>query len=52
MEDHNFSRPEFVEMINSLLISGEVPGLFNLDEIERLPAAEEMRAQEIGRSLQ
>jgi dynein heavy chain 2 len=39
-------------MINSLIISGEVPGLFGQDEIERLPAADQMRAEEIGRSLQ
>lgn len=28
IEDHNFSRPEFEEMINSLLSSAEIPGLF------------------------
>jgi len=27
-------------MINSLIISGEIPGLFNLDEVERLPNAD------------
>lgn len=30
-------------MINSLIISGEIPGLFNLDEIERMPEADHMR---------
>jgi dynein heavy chain 2 len=52
LEDHNFSRPEFVEMINSLIISGEIPGLFGQDEIERLPSADQMKSEEIGRSLQ
>jgi dynein heavy chain 2 len=33
LEDHNFSHPEFIEMINSLIISGEIPGLFNTDEV-------------------
>jgi dynein heavy chain 2 len=43
LEDHNFSQPDFIEMVNSLIISGEIPGLFNLDEIERMPAADAIR---------
>lgn len=33
MEDHNFGKPEFMEMINSLIVSGEIPGLFTTEEI-------------------
>lgn len=43
LEDHNFSKPEFMEMINSLLISGEIPGLFSLDEIDRLPCSQNLK---------
>lgn len=39
-------------MINSLIISGEIPGLFNLDEIERMPESDHMRNEYIGKSLQ
>ena len=52
LEDHNFGKPEFIEMINSLIVSGEVPGLFTLDEIDRMPASEDLKRDAIGKSLQ
>jgi dynein heavy chain 2 len=39
-------------MVNSLIISGEIPGLFGLDEIERMPEADSIRGEFIGKSLQ
>jgi hypothetical protein len=39
-------------MINSLIISGEIPALFGADEIERMPAADGIRGEYIGKSLQ
>ncbi|XP_044933442.1 cytoplasmic dynein 2 heavy chain 1 isoform X4 [Mustela putorius furo] len=36
LEDHQFVHPTFLEMINSLLSSGEVPGLYTLEELEPL----------------
>ncbi|XP_032214095.1 cytoplasmic dynein 2 heavy chain 1 isoform X5 [Mustela erminea] len=36
LEDHQFVHPAFLEMINSLLSSGEVPGLYTLEELEPL----------------
>jgi dynein heavy chain 2 len=33
LEDHNFGKPEFIEMVNSLIVSGEIPGLFTPDEL-------------------
>ena len=34
MEDHNMIDPNFLDMINSLLSSGEVPGLYTHEEME------------------
>ncbi|XP_019521077.1 PREDICTED: cytoplasmic dynein 2 heavy chain 1 [Hipposideros armiger] len=36
LEDYQFVYPTFLEMINSLLSSGEVPGLYTLEELEPL----------------
>ncbi|XP_069495113.1 cytoplasmic dynein 2 heavy chain 1 isoform X2 [Ambystoma mexicanum] len=36
LEDYQFVHPTFLEMINSLLSSGEVPGLYALEELEPL----------------
>ncbi|XP_072467338.1 cytoplasmic dynein 2 heavy chain 1 isoform X1 [Notamacropus eugenii] len=36
LEDYQFVHPTFLEMINSLLSSGEVPGLYSLEELEPL----------------
>jgi len=33
MEDYQFIEPTFVELINSLLSAGEVPGLYTPDEL-------------------
>lgn len=35
LEDHHLSDPSFLEYINSLLSSGEVPGLFAPEELEK-----------------
>lgn len=51
LEDHHFSRPEFIEMINSLICSGEVPGLFSPEEFERLPCADDLKKEYYGMSL-
>ncbi|XP_040316731.1 cytoplasmic dynein 2 heavy chain 1 [Herpailurus yagouaroundi] len=36
LEDYQLVHPTFLEMINSLLSSGEVPGLYTLEELEPL----------------
>ena len=36
LEDHNLTSPQFLDMINSLLSSGEVPGLYTPEELEPL----------------
>ena len=36
LEDHNLITTEFLDMINSLLSSGEVPGLYTPEELEPL----------------
>jgi dynein heavy chain 2 len=36
MEDYQFIEPTFVELINSLLSAGEVPGLYTPDELESI----------------
>ena len=36
MEDHNFGHPAYLDMVNSLLSSGEVPGLYTPEELEPL----------------
>ena len=38
LEDHQFMEPQFLELINSLLSAGEVPGLYTPEEIEPLLA--------------
>lgn len=34
LEDHHFFDPRFLEVVNSLLSSGEIPGLFSTEELE------------------
>ena len=34
LEDHQFVQPQFLELINSLLSAGEVPGLYAPEELE------------------
>ncbi|MEQ2260911.1 Cytoplasmic dynein 2 heavy chain 1, partial [Xenotaenia resolanae] len=36
LEDYQFVHPAFLEMVNSLLSSGEVPGLYTAEELEPL----------------
>uniref|UniRef100_A0A8C8DIA2 Dynein cytoplasmic 2 heavy chain 1 n=1 Tax=Oryzias sinensis TaxID=183150 RepID=A0A8C8DIA2_9TELE len=36
LEDYQFVHPSFLEMVNSLLSSGEVPGLYTPEELEPL----------------
>lgn len=36
LEDHNFGDLQYLDMINSLLSSGEVPGLYSPEELEPL----------------
>lgn len=45
IEDYQLVSPEFLQLVNSLLSSGEVPGLYTSDEIEPLLVnlADEMR---------
>lgn len=38
MEDHQFTEPAILETVNSLLSSGEVPGLYSHEELEALLA--------------
>ncbi|XP_071483964.1 LOW QUALITY PROTEIN: cytoplasmic dynein 2 heavy chain 1-like [Diadema antillarum] len=36
IEDHQLVQPQFLELINSLLSSGEIPGLYTTEELEPL----------------
>lgn len=36
LEDHQFVENQFLELINSLLSAGEVPGLYSPEELEPL----------------
>eukprot|EP01116_Phalansterium_solitarium_P024802 TRINITY_DN91_c0_g1_i1.p1 TRINITY_DN91_c0_g1~~TRINITY_DN91_c0_g1_i1.p1 ORF type:complete len:4098 (+),score=2051.07 TRINITY_DN91_c0_g1_i1:208-12501(+) len=47
LEDHQFVKPEFIELMNSLLSSGEVPGLYTPEELEPLlqPLKDELSEQ-------
>ena len=36
LEDHHFVESQFLELINSLLSAGEVPGLYTPEELEPL----------------
>ena len=38
LEDHQILEPSYLELINSLLSSGEIPGLFSSEELEPLLA--------------
>ncbi|XP_077154625.1 cytoplasmic dynein 2 heavy chain 1 isoform X4 [Ranitomeya variabilis] len=48
LEDYHFVHPTFLEMINSLLSSGEVPGLYTLEELEPLLSPLKDQASEDG----
>ena len=36
LEDHQLLEPTYLELVNSLLSSGEIPGLFTAEELEPL----------------
>ncbi|KAJ8027756.1 Cytoplasmic dynein 2 heavy chain 1 [Holothuria leucospilota] len=48
LEDHQFVEKQFLELINSLLSSGEVPGLYTPEELEPLLAPLRDKASEDG----
>jgi dynein heavy chain 2 len=48
LEDHQFVEPEFIEYINSLLSSGELPGLYAPEEIDPLLAPLKDKLSEQG----
>lgn len=48
LEDHQFIEPSFLEMINSLLSSGEVPGLYTPEELDPLLSPLRDLASEAG----
>ena len=48
LEDHHFVEPQFLELVNSLLSSGEVPGLYTPEELEPLLAPLRDQASEEG----
>jgi hypothetical protein len=48
LEDHQFVEPQFLELINSLLSAGEVPGLYTPEEIEPLLAPLREMASDAG----
>lgn len=52
IEDHNLIKPEFLELLNSLISCGEIPGLYTMDEIEHLFAnPEEVKREYYGKTL-
>ena len=53
MEDYQFVDATFVELINSLLSSGEVPGLYSPDELEAIlsPLREESSQESFRGSM-
>ncbi|XP_022103094.1 cytoplasmic dynein 2 heavy chain 1-like isoform X1 [Acanthaster planci] len=48
LEDHHFSHPQFLELINSLLSAGEIPGLYSPEELEPLLAPIRDQASDEG----
>ncbi|EGR28544.1 hypothetical protein IMG5_173090 [Ichthyophthirius multifiliis] len=52
IEDHHLVKSEFLEILNSLISSGEIPGLFTQDEVEHsFQNADEIRREFYGKSL-
>lgn len=48
LEDHQFVELQFLELINSLLSAGEVPGLYSPEELEPLLSPLRDMASEVG----
>ncbi|KAG8452968.1 hypothetical protein GDO86_004684 [Hymenochirus boettgeri] len=48
LEDYQFVHPAFLEMVNSLLSSGEVPGLYTVEELDPLLSPLKNQASEDG----
>lgn len=48
VEDHHLVEPEFLELINSLICCGEVPGLYAAEELDPLLAPLRDRASQDG----
>ncbi|KAG5269301.1 hypothetical protein AALO_G00200500 [Alosa alosa] len=48
LEDYQFVHPAFLEMVNSLLSSGEVPGLYSTEELEPLLSSLKDQASQDG----
>ena len=48
VEDHQFVEQQFLELVNSLLSAGEVPGLYTHEELEPLLAPIKDQASEAG----
>uniref|UniRef100_A0A3B3YWL0 Uncharacterized protein n=1 Tax=Poecilia mexicana TaxID=48701 RepID=A0A3B3YWL0_9TELE len=48
LEDYQFVHPAFLEMVNSLLSSGEVPGLYTTEELEPLLSSLKDEASQDG----
>ncbi|XP_041438616.1 cytoplasmic dynein 2 heavy chain 1 isoform X2 [Xenopus laevis] len=48
LEDYQFVHPAFLEMVNSLLSSGEIPGLYTIEELEPLLTLLKNQASEDG----
>jgi dynein heavy chain 2, cytosolic len=48
LEDHQFVDQQFLELVNSLLSAGEVPGLYTHEELEPLLAPIKDQASEAG----
>ncbi len=48
LEDHNFGDPAYLDMVNSLLSSGEVPGLYTPEELEPLLTPMREKASNAG----
>ena len=48
LEDHQFEGTDFLELINSLLSAGEIPGLYTPEELEPVLAPLRDQASDAG----